>query len=171
MVALPLVTRYAGDGVFEALGRSKRDADAEYVVGAIYKLQTVEERSEASHRFYFAAINEAWANMPEPHAWQYPNAESLRKQALIRTGYATQRQYVANSRKEAERVAAFVKHDIYELVQIDGNIVTVWSAESQSYRAMGKKRFRESMDAVLGYVAGLIGVTADELCGNAGKAA
>jgi hypothetical protein len=170
MSALPLVCRWTGEA-FEPLGRSKRDADAEYAVGQVYKLQTVEERSEASHRFYFAAINEAWANMPEPHAWQYPNAESLRKQALIRTGYATQRQYVANSRKEAERVAAFVKHDIYELVQIDGNIVTVWTAESQSYRAMGKKRFRESVDAVLGYVAGLIGVEPETLSRESGKAA
>lgn len=170
MSALPLVCRWTGEA-FEPLGRSKREADAEYVVGQVYKLQTVEERSEASHRFYFAAINEAWSQIPDPHAFQFPNPESLRKQALIRTGFATQRQYVANSRKEAERVVAFVKHDIYELVQIEGNIVTVWTAESQSYRSMGRKRFKESMDAVLNYVAGLIGVTPDELYSNTGKAA
>jgi hypothetical protein len=168
---IPLVCRYAGSGAFEAIGRSKKDADAEYVIGQAYRLNVIEERSEQQHRMYFAALRECWANLPDPHAFQYPNPESLRKQALIRTGYATQRQYVANSRKEAERVAAFVKHDIYELVQIDGNIVTVWTAESQSYRAMGKKRFLESMDAVLGYVAGLIGVDPETLGREAGKAA
>jgi hypothetical protein len=159
---LPIVCRWTGEA-FEPLGRSKREADAEYVVGQVYKLQTVEERSEAAHRFYFAAVNEAWANLPEPHAWQYPNPESLRKQALIRTGFATQRQYVANSRKEAERFAAFMRHDIYVLVQIDGNIVTEWTAESQSYRSMGKEKFKASIDAVLGFCASLIGVEPETL--------
>lgn len=167
---LPIVARWTGEA-FEPLGRSKREADAEYVVGQVYRLQTVEERSEASHRYYFAAIAECWANMPEPHAWQYPNTESLRKQALIRTGFATQRQYVASSRKEAERFAAFMRHDIYEIVQITGNIVTIWTAESQSYRSMGKDRFKASIDAVLGYCASLIGVEPATLQREAGRAA
>jgi hypothetical protein len=168
---LPIVARYEGDGLFQALGRSKKEADAEYVVGQVYRLQTVEERSEASHRYYFAAVNECWANLPEPHAWQYPNAESLRKQALIRTGFATQRQYVAKSHAEAERFAAFLRHDIYMLVQIDGNIVTEWTAESQSYRSMGKEKFKASIDAVLGYCASLIGVDPSTLQREAGRAA
>lgn len=170
MTALPLVCRYTGDGVFEALGRSKKEADAEYVVGQVYRLAKHEERSEASHNHYFAAVAEAWTNLPEPDAWQFPSPESLRKRALIMTGYATQRQYVAQSRKEAERVAAFLGAPD-EIVTIMGNVVTVLTAESQSYRSMGKRRFQESKDAVLGYVAGLIGVDPETLHREAGKAA
>lgn len=167
---LPIVARYEGDGLFQALGRSKKEADAEYVVGEVYRFTRYEERSEASHRHFFAAVAEAWANLPEHDAWQFPNPESLRHRALIRTGYFTQRQYVAKSRAEAERVAVFFcKPD--EIATITGNIVTFLEAESQSYASMGKKRFQESKAAVLSYCASLIGVEPETLSREAGKAA
>ncbi|RJP45509.1 hypothetical protein C4587_00875 [Candidatus Parcubacteria bacterium] len=167
-----MVARYQGEGVFEALGRSKRDADHEYVIGEIYRLERIEERSEASHRSYFAAIREAWANLPEHLAERFPTPEHLRKYALIRCGYATQRQHVCASKAEAQRFAAFVRPiDEYSIVTTQGNIVTVWTASSQSYRAMKKQRFLESQRAVRDYCASLIGVNADNLQENAGKAA
>jgi hypothetical protein len=169
MSALPLVCRWTGH-VFEPIGRSKSDANNEYAIGQVCRLAKYEDRSEASHNHYFAAVSEAWANLPDPDAWQFPSPEALRKRALIMTGFATQRQYVAQSRKEAERVAAFLGAPD-EVVTITGNIVTVLTAESQSYRSMGKARFQESKEAVLGYVAGLIGVDPETLHREAGRAA
>jgi hypothetical protein len=49
--------------------------------------------------------------------------------------------------------------------------VTVWRAESQSYQKMGRKRFMASKDAVLGLLAQMLRVPANDLTNNAGQAA
>jgi len=160
----PMRARYAGDGEFHLLGRSKQEADARFVAGEIYALEELQQRSSASHAHYFAALTECWRNLPENEADRFPKPENLRKWALIRTGFATQRQIVASSRAEALRLAAFIAPmDEYAIVETRGSVVTVFEAESQSMRSMGKKRFEESKDAVLGYCANLIGVTAEQL--------
>ncbi len=168
---LPIVCRWTGEA-FEPLGRSKKEADAAYVIGEVYRFTRYEERSEASHRHFFASLHEAWTNLPADLSERFPTSERLRKFALIKSGFATQRQLVASSRAEALRLAAFVAPmDEYALVETHGAVVTVWEAESQSMRAMGKKRFAESKDAVLGYCASLIGVAPETLRREAGKAA
>jgi hypothetical protein len=61
--------------------------------------------------------------------------------------------------------------DDYAIVLMEGMVVTVWRAESQSYKAMGKKRFTESKRAVLDYCASLVGVSTNDLERNAERAA
>lgn len=171
MTTLPIIARWDGEA-FIPLGRSKREADSHFIIDAIYRLENIEERSEASHRSYFATIREAWANLPEEQSDQFPTPGHLRKYALIRTGFATMRQHVCSSKAEARRFAAFVRPiDEFSIVRVNGNIVTIWTAESQSYRAMRKSRFEESQRAVRDYCASLIGVSANELSANAGRAA
>ena len=88
----------------------------------------------------------------------------MRKFALISTRHADQRQIVAASKEQAQRLAAFVGSlDPYLLVTVDERIVTVFTAHSQSRGAMSKKQFQKSKDDVLGFVANMIGVTPDEL--------
>jgi hypothetical protein len=167
----PLVTRWDGEA-FVPLGRSAKECNASRVVGQLYRLVDHEERSEASHSHYFAVIAEGWSNLPDNHAARFQNPEALRKFALIRTGYATQRQYVAASKAEALRVAAFAPStEEYELATVEGNVVTIWRAESQSYRAMGKARFQASKDAVLGFIASLLEVAPETLEKETGRAA
>jgi hypothetical protein len=170
-MSAPIVCRWDGEA-FRPLGRSAREADQHRVVGEIYRFVDHEERSEASHAHYFAMIAEGWANLPEDQATRFQNPEALRKFALIKSGYATQRQYVAGSKKEALRVATFApSSEEYEIATVEGNIVTVWRAESQSYRAMGKKRFYESKDAVLAVISNMIRVTPEQLQQETGRAA
>jgi hypothetical protein len=103
-----------------------------------------------------------WLNLPERVAPQFPDAEILRKHALIRSGYADKRSIVCRSAAEAQRVAAFIAPmDGYAIVTVDATTVTVWTAQSQSMRAMGKKAFQASKEAVLGYVSDLIGLPAE----------
>lgn len=132
--------------------------------GEVVNLQAVEDRSAASHRHYFAAINEAWQNLPEGMAPHYPSPEHLRKRALIQAGYADCQSFAASSRREAVKLAAFlVPVDPFSLVTLEGSTVTRWTAQSQSQRAMGKQVFQESKEAVLGVLADMIGVTPDTL--------
>lgn len=161
MAALPFT--WNGEAMIPARGFAKR-CDAEFTIGMAYNLEAVEQRSAKSHAHYFAAINEAWQNLPEDQADRFPTSEHLRKWCLIRAGFAEQRQIVAASKAEAQRLAAFVKPmDSYAVVTVRDAVVTVWTAESQSQRAMGKERFQASKTAVLELLALMIGTDPVEL--------
>lgn len=138
--------------------------DLQFVVGQVYSMQALERRSAASHRHYFAAIHEAWLNLPEDQAERFPTDEHLRKHALIKVGFSDQRTIVCSSRAEALRVAEFIKPlDGYAIVTVQGAVVYHFTAQSQSMAAMGKETFQRSKDLVLDYIASLIGVTGGEL--------
>lgn len=161
MAALPFT--WTGEAMIPVRGFAKR-CDAEFIVGVVYHLEAMEERSAASHRHYFAAVNEAWQNLPEAMVEQFPISEHLRKWCLIRAGYHQSRDIVVSSKAEAQRLAAFVKPmDSYAVVVARAAVVTVYTAESQSQKAMGKERFQESKDAVLSLLAAMIGTDPIEI--------
>lgn len=161
--APPIPFRWTGDS-FEPLPRFARDCDRFFVVGQVYRMVEEQDRSDASHRHYFAMINEAWQSLPEPAAERFPTPEHLRKFALIKAGFADSRTFTASSRAEAVRLAAFMRPvDEFAIVTTDGATVTMWTARSQSMKAMGRKEFQASKDAVLRVLAELIGTTPNAL--------
>jgi hypothetical protein len=161
-----------GDSFVPVSGYWAKRCDALFVVGEAYQLEMRSDRSEASHRAYFAAIHECWINLPEHMLEQFPTSEHLRKFALIRSGYRDERSIVCSSAAEAKQVAGFVKPmDDFAVVSSDGPLVTVWTAKSQSYRAMPKGEFQASKQAVLDYLAGMIGTTPRALVDNAATVA
>lgn len=169
--APPLLCRWDGEHFTPAGPHWARMADKHFVVGALYPLEAREDRSVASHRHFFAAVNEAWQNLPDDLAARFPSPDHLRKWALIKSGYRDERSIVCASKAEAQRVAAFVKPiDGFAVVIVSAAVVTLYTAKSQSVRAMGKEEFGKSKDAVLDALATLIGTSADELRG-AGEAA
>lgn len=156
--APPIPCRWDGEA-FVPIGRGRRDADRYFVIGERYTLVEEKQRSAASHRHYFAALNEAWANLPEEIGGRFPSAEHLRKFALIMTGYRDERTLVASSRAEAKRLAGFVRPmDEYAVVTVEGSLVRVLTAKTQNMRAMDKATFQASKEATLAYIADLIGV-------------
>lgn len=161
MSAPPLVCQWDGD-VFRP--RHPRIADRDFVVGQTYALVEQHARSQASHSHFFAALEEAWSNLPEREAERFPTAEALRKFCLIRAGYADSRSIVAASKAEALRVAAFVKPmDAFAVVTVKNAVITVFTAQSQSLKAMGRQIFGDSKQKVLEIAAELVGVTPDVL--------
>ncbi len=145
-----------------------RLADKHFVVGMEYMLVPHEDRSMRSHRFYFASVNEAWKNLPEDMAERYPTADHLRKWALIKAGYRDERSIVAFSKAEALRIAAFIRPmDEYAVVVVREAVVRVYTAKSQSTRAMGKAEFGTSKEKVLDILSAMIGTTAATLAANA----
>lgn len=157
----PMPFRWTGEAM-EPL--RPKAADAAFTIGQVYRLDTIEERSPASHNHYFAALHEGWKNLREEDAERFPTSESLRKWCLIRAGYRDERTLVCASKAEAQRVAAFVRPmDEFAIVTVSEAVVRVWTAKSQSMRAMGKKEFGESKDAVLSLIADMIGVSPDQL--------
>lgn len=173
MSALPptLPCQWDGEHFIPAGAQWARVADRHFVVGQIYPLEVREDRSGVSHRHYFAAIHEAWQNLPEDVAERFPTSEHLRKYALIKAGFRDERSVVCGSKAEAQRVAAFIKPiDDYAVVVSQDAVVVIFTAKSQSVKAMGKADFQRSKDAVLDILAGLIGTTPHALA-QAGEAA
>ena len=139
--------------------RHPRLADKHFVVGMDYIMVEEEPRSGPSHRQFFACVNEAWKNVPEDMAERWPTAEHMRKWALIQTGYCDETTVVCASRAEALRWVAIARGlDDFCIAVPRDSVVTIYRAKSQSMRAMGKRDFQASKDAVLGKLAEVIGV-------------
>jgi hypothetical protein len=140
-------------------------ADEEYVIGQVYVLvEAPEERSVESHRHYFAALNDAWAHLPERLADLFPTPEHLRKRALIDAGYYNEVIIDAGSKAAALRVAAFVRgDDEFAVVVTRGPLVGVRKAKTQKFRMMPAAEFHASANAVMKRVAELIGVEQEDL--------
>src|SRR3990167_2345512 len=171
MTDTPLLFRWSGD-TMEPLGRHHERCNELFVVGEIYRMNAVEERSLASHNHFFAALHDAWLNLPDEKAMGFPTAEALRKHALIMTGHRDERKFSASSPAEARKIAAFLKpRDEYAIISFAGNVVLEWTAKSQSRKAMGGPTFQKSKDDVLDFVAGLIDVPRETLSAEAGRAA
>lgn len=139
-----------------------------FVPGEKYHLEHREDRSAATHNHEFAWLHDAWLNLPETIADQYPSPEHLRKRALIQAGFYHEEIIDVGSKAGAIRVAASLRGiNDFALVLVRGPFVIRRVAKSQSRRAMNKQEFAASKAAIMEVIASLIGVTPDQL----GKAA
>lgn len=160
--------RYQG-GVLRLLTNTPPELDE----GEIVLVSLERGRSPSSHKHQFAWIKDAWATLPETVAampWA-ETPETLRKHALIATGYHQTYTLDCGAVATARRVKSALvateagKHG-YALGRVVGPVVTVWTPESQSVRAMGGKRFQESKTAILDWIADKIGTTPEQLRSN-----
>lgn len=155
----PIFVRWDGEALIPNNGHWQNVADEQFVVGEIYRVEVEEMRSWVSHQHQFAWLHEAWANLPERMYQQFPTSEHLRKYALIQGGYCTMVQHPCVTAAEALRLATILKpYDSYAVVICRGNVVSVYTAVSQSVKHMGKDQFQASKTAILEYVAGLLEV-------------
>jgi hypothetical protein len=162
--------RFRWDGE-AAVPVQPRVADKYLVVGEVYSWIEHHERSDASHRRYFAGVRDAWLSLPDHLALEYPTPDALRKQGLIETGYFTERRFIASSPAEARKLAAWLPKGDGVRVSVAGNAIVERTAMSQSKRAMGKAMFQKSVADVDAWCAELIGVDVQTLRREAGRAA
>lgn len=168
----PLIFTWTDDGTMRPHDRFAKLADREFCIGQDYRMEVREERSLQSHSHYFASLSEAWSNLPEHEAERFPTSEHLRKWCLIKTGFADERSIVCASKAEAQRLGAFIRPmDDYAVVTVSEAVVTVYTAKSQSLKAMGKKDFQRSKEAVLEIAWALVGLSASDAEQHVGKAA
>lgn len=153
----PIICRFTDGALIPSTNYQRHLAFERWDEGELVPVVEHSQRSDKSHDHYFATLGDMWATLPEDVSPDFPNVDVLRAHALIRTGYANKRQLVCRSNADAERAAAFMRPSApLAIITVEGCVVTEWTAESQKYRAMGKRRFQESKDAVLGYVNGLL---------------
>jgi len=153
-------------GMLHLIGNNRPALDE----GEVVLVEIDRARSDASHRHQFAWVREAWLNLPEGMAGEpwAETPETLRKHALIATGYCATVIIDCGNTTAARRVrdalvAAEARAAGYALGHVRGPVVTIWTPESQSFRAMGAKRFQESKEAILQWIAQKIGVSPEQL--------
>ncbi len=135
----------------------------------LYRMEVQEERSIRTHNHFFACLHDAWLNLPESYTGRFADPNHLRKWCLITAGFRDERSIVASNEAEAEKIAAFVKPtavENYAIVTVVGCVVTIYTAKSQSLKAMGKKDFQASKEAVFEVLARMIGVEVTDLKSN-----
>lgn len=128
-----------------------RRAQERFGAGELVMMAAEEARSMRSHRHYFAALADLWANLPERYATEpwAQSTEHFRKFLLIRTGYSETTTYTCESKAEALRLAAAIRPlDEFGIVVARGMTVLRFTAQSQSVKAMGRV-FQASKTATL----------------------
>lgn len=172
MTVAPIIYTWTGDAMVPRDRRFAYQCDRLFTVGEHYTLVQHEDRSSVSHRHYFACLRTAWENLPEQMADRFPSPDHLRSYCLIKTGWRLERTHVAATKAEALRLAAFIQPiDDFAIVTTSGLSVTVWTAKSQSTRAMNKQDFQRSKEDVLGVLADLIGTSKEALTERAKEVA
>lgn len=170
-MSVPIIFECFPEGM-KPLKRFANVYGSEYEPTKLYTLVPVEDRSTATHNHEFAWLAEAWRNLPEDLADQYPSVEHLRKRSLIQAGYYDEQIIDAGSNAAALRVAAaFRSREEFSLVIVRQVFVVIRTAKSQSRRAMDRKTFQESKSKIMDIVSQMIGVEPATLARETGKAA
>ena len=144
--------------------RFRQLCDRQFSLDEDYPLAPVENRSMASHNHFFASIQEAFDNLPEAWAQEFPSAEHMRKWVLIEVGFFHLEEHDFDTEKDAKTFAAAVRRrDEYARIKRVGTSVLIKTAKSQDHRSMKKEEFQASKVAVLEYVSEIIGVKRQEI--------
>lgn len=163
----PITFRWNGEAMEPATGFWFAKANKEFVVGETYPMVEHHEASGKSRGHYFASIADAHGNLPDEMLDAYPTKEHLRKKALIFKGWREERLHPCRTEGEAQRLAAFVKPmDDFAVITVRDAVVRVWTAKSQSAKAMGAKDFQRSKQDVLDFCDDLLGVERGETARN-----
>lgn len=119
--------------------------------------------ADKMRRRFFAAIRDAWANLPDRFRDQFPNAEALRKHALVAIGYCDAITLAVGSKAAAPQIAAaFRMKDQYCIATVRGDVVTIYTARSMARRALLKKDFARVADQVFAWIEQTTGIDASQ---------
>ena len=170
MTQAPRLLRFIWkDGVFVPDGvRVASYCDGAFGEGEVVTFERHEPVSTASRNHYHASIQEAWNNLPEGDE-RFPTADSLRKWALIRSGYCTVTDVILSTPEQAQTVAAFTGNAEGTIIVVRENVVRKYTAKSQSAKSMGKDEFGRSKQDVLDTIAELLAVKRKALEETAGR--
>lgn len=115
--------------------------------------------ADRMRRYFFAALRDAHASLPDAMRERFPNPEVLRKHALIAVGHCDVITLACGSKASAPMIAgAFRMKDQYCIASVRGDVVTIYTARSMARRVLLKKPFREVAEKVFAWVHEQTGV-------------
>ena len=165
----PVRLRWNGDSFTPISPMQQKRCDEWFVIGEVYDIEAIEQRSAKSHRHYFFMLREIWKNLPHEIEGLYPSPEHLRKRGLIETGYYNLHPFVCDTEDGAVALKQYLIKDSgteFDLIITKGNVMYRYVAKSQRTRgpdAMDKKTFQKSKEDVLQWASALIGLTPSDI--------
>jgi len=119
--------------------------------------------ADPMRRRFFAALRDAWGNLKDEDRDRWPNAEVLRKHALIAIGYCDAITLAVGSKAAAPQIAAaFRMKDQYCIATVRGDVVTIYTARSMARRALLKKDFVRVAEQVFAWIEQQTGIDASQ---------
>lgn len=156
--------------------RYRKAAAAQFASGEEYPLIKLQPRDMRSHNHYFAAVGNAFDNLPEKIAARFPSAEHLRKWALIETNWFDEKEFDCPDEKFARRLGTFIRtEDEYARISFHASgrtwKVIVRRAKSQAVLELGAEDFKQSKKDVLDLLEAMTSVPKGSLMKHAGRSA
>lgn len=110
---------------------------------------------------YFAILRKCWENLPEDQAERFPSWEHLRKWCLIRAGWCEMQILTVgpNVRSIAE---AMRKLNRFAVIAVNGEVITVFTAKSQSRKNQPKAQFVETSQKVYDILSKMLGTDVEQ---------
>jgi hypothetical protein len=156
------VMRFTGNGFRPVSNSGQVRLETEFKPDQIYSLVQAHDVTRRARGFYHHCLMEAWRNLPEIMRDELPSKDHLRKFCLIKAGHCTVRKDIYFNAAAAEIAAAhFKEEDSYCIVVVNGNIVTIYRAKSET--TLKGRAWRELKERVLQEASVLIGVDVTSL--------
>jgi hypothetical protein len=115
--------------------------------------------ADKTRRYFFAAMRDTWESLPDAMRERWPNAEILRKHALIAIGHCDVITLACGSKAAAPQIAAaFRMKDAYCIASVRGDVVTVYTARSMARRVLLKAEFLRVAEKVFAWIAEQTGI-------------
>lgn len=158
-------------------------AKREFEIGQMYRFGDVviggDVRSTQHHKRYFAALRDAFSNLPETVAARWPTVEHFRAWLLVETHWCNEKEIDCADEKNARRLALHCRTESpFARIQIATDPVTGLKTKvvikvpmSQDYGSMDKETFKKSSDDVLDLAAHFVQVPRNTLLKEAGRSA
>ena len=117
--------------------------------------------ADPQRRRFFAMLRDVHGNLPDHLRQRWPSSETLRKHALIAVGHCDVMTVVAGSKTAAPSIAAaFRSKDSYCIVDVRGDVLTIYTAKSMARRFLLKAQFHEVASKVWDWIYKETGIDA-----------
>lgn len=98
--------------------------------------------ADPQRRRFFAAIRDSFHNLSDEDRKRFPSSEVLRKTALINAGWCSALTVVAGSKSAVMSIESALKAlDRYCIIDVRGDVLTVYRARSVSRKSLPRKEF------------------------------
>ena len=115
--------------------------------------------ADPQRRRFFAMLRDVHGNFNDDLRRRFPSSETLRKHGLIAVGHCDVMTVLAGSKAAAPGIAAaLTSKDRYCVIDIRGEVLTVYTARSMSRRGLLKTHFHDVSQKVFDWVYQTTGI-------------
>jgi hypothetical protein len=108
---------------------------------------------------FFAILRDIHGNLNDDLRRRFPSSETLRKHALVAAGWCDVMTVLAGSKSAAPGIAAaFQVKDRYCIIDIRGEVLTIYTARSMMRPALLKHQFLEISEKALDWILTQTGI-------------